>query len=72
MTMNMFEAEYKQANENIDKTKIMLDKIKNNKKFGKQFNLISPAIKRKSVQKEYTLDEIIEMLLTKKMIMYRD
>lgn len=72
MTMNMFEAEYKQANENIDKTKIMLDKIKNNKKFEKQLNLISPAIERKSVQKEYTLGEIIEMLLTNKMIMYRD
>lgn len=72
MTMNMFEAEYKQANENIDKTKIMLDKIKNNKKFEKQLNLISPAIERKSVQKEYTLDKIIEMLLTNKMIMYRD
>ena len=63
MTMNMFEAEYKQANENIDKTKIMLDKIKNNKKFEKQLNLISPAIERKSVQKEYTLDKIIEMLI---------
>ena len=56
MTMNMFEAEYKQANENIEK----------------QLNLISPAIERKSVQKEYTLDKIIEMLLTNKMIMYRD
>lgn len=68
----MFNADYKRANENIDKTKIMLDKIKNHKNFGKQLNAISPTIEYKSVHKEYNMDEIIEMLLTKKTIMYRD
>lgn len=68
----MFNADYKRANENIDKTKIMLNKIKNYKNFGKQLNSISPAIEYKSVHKEYNMDEIIEMLLTQKMIIYRD
>jgi len=72
MDLAMFNSDYKRATENIEKTKMILNKIKNHKNVGKQINLLSPVIAYELANKEYNMDEIIEMLLTKKTIMYRD
>lgn len=64
MTIN---ADYTRANEILDKTKIILDNIKNHQKY----KMILSNNKKK-IYEINEIDEIIEMLLTKKTIYYRD
>lgn len=68
--MDKFTAEYKRANAIIDDTKKILDFIQNHKKFNEK--LIPVSINYNSIKTKITIDEAIELLLTKKTIQYRD
>ena len=68
--MDSFNAEYKRANAIIDKTKEMLNSIKNHKKYNEQLKPV--YIGYKSTFKQFNIDEVIEILLTEEMINYRD